>query len=113
MSSVLIIYAITVGLWAYLFTCVLTQSGEVFSFVPKTVLKLLKVSLDTSYSTLPIWKYAIIKITFFCAKCHAGQFALWSFFFTEGGYSLFNHFSFITIAIFTSFITSKYIKEWH
>jgi hypothetical protein len=45
-----------------------------------------------------------MKVLFECSKCHAGQWALWSFPFITEGYRFLNHVGFIAVAILTGYI---------
>lgn len=54
--------ALFISLWAFLFTGPLSAPGEVFGW------------LKDFLNPLPLWLY---KPLIGCAKCHAGQVALW------------------------------------
>lgn len=54
--------AVYISLWAYLFTGPLSEPG-MFFYLPRL-----------AFSKLPMWLYMPL---IGCAKCHAGQVALW------------------------------------
>jgi len=86
--------ALYISLWAYLFTGPLSEPGEVFGWAKGYI-----------YKTCPEWLY---KPLTGCAKCHAGQVALWWQvwqFCNTGEFSL----PFVLIAI-----TGAYaLQTWH
>jgi len=86
--------ALLVGISAYVFADVLTQSGEIFARYG-----------DWLYCNSGKWW---AKPLGYCGKCFAGQLALWTYLFTPCYAGPFDHAAFISLSIYTYLIAKKW-----
>jgi len=77
--------AVIIGIAAWVFTLILIDTGMIFE------------KWWVVLNKLPDW---LAKPLGKCEYCLAGQLAFW-YYFTLGGYNLFYHIGFISVAIFT------------
>ena len=110
MSVYSIISSVIIGLWAGLFTGLLTDEDEVLGFIPRLYRKVLGL---TENDGLVGWKYTIAKPLFLCAVCHAGQVAFWSYFLIFPGWQFFHHIAFVVVAMFTAHEAAKRFGTWN
>lgn len=89
--------SIIIGLWAVLWTGPLTDPDEIFGLV-----KMLFSKLLTPLRGVRLYIY---KILIGCAKCHAGQVALWYCVYSD--YSFWHSFKIVIIAIFIAYKFEK------
>ena len=89
--------ALYVAVWAFLFTGPLSESGQVFGWI--------KAALYRRLSEKPYLFNPIIG----CAKCHAGQIAIWWQIVGFCRYGTFD-FPFIITAIFAAYLFEKWLN---
>jgi hypothetical protein len=66
----MLITAIIIGLWAWLWAYVLRQPGEIFAPIDAALQSILHPEREG-------WRMTLYKPLMGCPKCHAGQVALW------------------------------------
>lgn len=99
----MVIDGLIVGVWASLFSLVLTQPGEIFGFVPR-----LYAWMVRGREPLQGWKFGFSKPLYACPVCHAGQLSFWGYFLLyPGQWQFFDHFTFITAAMATAAIFTR------
>ena len=87
------IESVYIGLIAWVYSSLLTDSGMIFA------------GLYTKLMKLPEWLFNPL---IGCCYCVAGQMALWyGIYFLWSGYNVFDHILFITVSIFTVHIIKK------
>ena len=103
------------GVFGFLVSNVLTYEGEALAWLPKLVAFVTgaKNRSVAKYNSFQYWAY---KISHACAKCVAGNAALWisiAKVFSYGLNTIFCHFSqgfvTVTLAIFSDYLIEKYV----
>jgi len=84
MSLELLIISLQIAVFAVVFSCILIEEGQIFSFYGDLL------------GRLPDWLSQPLGL---CAYCFGGQVALWYFIFIPE-YNFFTHISFVAITIF-------------
>ena len=105
---------VSCGLFGYLVANVLTIEGEVLSWYPALIRRLIFASNKkvSQFNYLQFW---IAKTTYLCSKCIAGSAALWLsigrvFSHNNLDYLFFSEcFACVTLAIFSAYATDKYV----
>jgi hypothetical protein len=108
------ISALLIGVFAFVYTNILTQHGEIFGKLFNRMYHFFKSDQRSSAGKS---LHPLFKVLIQCEKCVAGQFALWSFLISQFGvYAsgewilIIPHLLFITLSIFMT-ITVKAIYK--
>lgn len=104
--------ALLLAIFAFVYSNILTQNGEVLCGVYKWLYHFFKSDERTS-NGLPL--HPLFKMLIHCEKCVAGQWALWTFLIMQFKYYTLQlvlpHLLFITLTIFlTLIVKSTYTK---
>lgn len=103
--------AIILGVWSFLFAGPLTEKDEIFHFVVR-VWERFADAEDPDET--PFFEWWIAKITYYCAKCHAGFWGLtivvsriMSHYAYGDPFDVFHNFSWWVISVFMAYYLSE------
>lgn len=99
------IYITPFGIAGFLIAVVLTRHGEVLEFWPKTVNFLIRVNRLKNPNRV---QQMVIKITYGCGKCVAGQIAFWYSVIKVTDFMI--GFTLVVCSIFVAYAIEKYYE---
>lgn len=109
------VISILIGITAVMYSYVLTQPGEIFSWAFKKLDLFFKTDKRTSQGLGP---HPVFKMIMWCEKCVAGQMSLWTFFilfwpwYRQGILVLIiPHLLLVGLAIFSALCIKKFYKS--
>ena len=96
-----ILFGLVFGVHAFNFCALLTDPGNIFDWWPRFVSRLLYGQPYAAVGT--DWKGKISRVLWACPKCHAGQWAFWSYLLTHRHhYDFMAHLTVFAVAVFVA-----------